>query len=113
MERSKLKTLQSQIRATNEESKKLKIALNWNQEELEQWATVASKREGNLALEKYTRSDEIKIKELTLKIESASKNLVQNQSALVNEATVTHTSQIEPDKTAEHAHLSRGKKIDD
>ena len=79
MERSKLKTLQSQIRATNEESEKLKIALNWNQEELEQWATAASKREeNNLALEKYTWFDEIKIKELTLKIESVSKKLVQN-----------------------------------
>ena len=116
MERSKLKTLQSQIRATNEESEKLKIALNWNQEELEQWATAASKREeDNLALEKYTRSDEIKIKELTLKIESVSKVLVQNQSELVNEATATQTSQIELDKTAEHfrtLHVERKQMIE-
>jgi len=85
--------------------KKLKIALNWKQEELEQWTTAASKREqNNLDLEKYTGSHEIKIKELTLKIESVSKKLVQNQSELVNEATVTQTSQIELDKTAEHFH---------
>ena len=43
--------------------------MNWNQEELEQWALAArQKEEDNLTLEKYRRSDEAKIKELTLQI---------------------------------------------
>ena len=44
--------------------------MNWNQEELEQWALAArQKEEDNLTLEKYRRADEAKIKELTLQIE--------------------------------------------
>ena len=44
-----------------------------------------------------------------------SKKLVQNQSELVNEATVTQTSQIELDKTAEHfrtLHVERKQMIE-
>ena len=44
--------------------------MNWNQEELEQWALAArQKEEDNLTLEKFRRADEAKIKELTLQIE--------------------------------------------
>jgi len=47
-----------------------KLEMNWNQEELEQWSLAAKqKEEDNLALEKYRRHDEIKIKELNLEIE--------------------------------------------
>ena len=39
--------------------------MNWNQEELEQWALAArQKEEDNLALLKYTKTDESKMKEL-------------------------------------------------
>lgn len=49
---------------------KFKLLMNWNQEELEQWALAAKqKEEDNLALEKYKRADDIKIKELNLEIE--------------------------------------------
>lgn len=48
----------------------LKLMMNWNQEELEQWSLAAKqKEEDNLALEKYKRQDEIKIKDLNLDIE--------------------------------------------
>ena len=44
--------------------------MNFNQEELEQWSLAAKqKEEDNLALEKYRRQDEIKVKELNLEIE--------------------------------------------
>ena len=47
-----------------------KLNMNWNQEELEQWALAAKqKEEDNLALEKYKRQDEVKIKEHNLEIE--------------------------------------------
>lgn len=47
-----------------------KLEMNWNQEELEQWALAArQKEEDNLTLEKYKRADEVKIKELNLAIE--------------------------------------------
>lgn len=44
---------------------RFKLQMNWNQEELEQWALAAKqKEEDNLALQKYARADEVKIKEL-------------------------------------------------
>jgi len=47
-----------------------KLEMNFNQEELEQWSLAAKqKEEDNLALEKYRRQDEIKVKELNLEIE--------------------------------------------
>ena len=44
--------------------------MNWNQEELEQWALASRQKEDDiLTLVKYKRSDDAKIKELTLHIE--------------------------------------------
>lgn len=101
-ERERFKTLQTQIHKANEEMEKLKLALNWNQEELEQWATAATKKEeDNLALQKYTRADEMKIKELALSIESLTKLSVEKQAQVENETTETQTRQVELDKTAE------------
>ncbi len=49
---------------------KLKLEMNWNQEELEQWVLAArQKEEDSLTMEKYRRADEAKIKELNLQIE--------------------------------------------
>ncbi len=54
----------------NEQMDKYKLMMNWNQEELEQWALAArQKEEDYLALEKYRRADDVKIKELTLQVE--------------------------------------------
>lgn len=63
-----------------------KLEMNFNQEELEQWSLAAKqKEEDNLALEKYRRQDEIKVKELNLEIEKltvrlALKNYLSNPS---------------------------------
>lgn len=62
--------VQNQIFKGNEKMDDFKISMNFNQEELEQWALAAKqKEEDNLALEKYKRADDIKIKELNLEIE--------------------------------------------
>ena len=66
----RLNDIQNQIFKGNEKMDKFKLLMNWNQEELEQWALAAKqKEEDNLALEKYKRADDIKIKELNLEIE--------------------------------------------
>jgi len=76
--------------------------MNWNQEELEQWALAArQKEEDNLTLEKYRRSDEAKIKELTLQIEKLTIEVARKCKELENEVTETQAAQIELDKTAE------------
>ena len=101
-ERQRFKNMQNRILSANSEIEKLKIALNWNQEELEQWATAASKREeDNIALQKYTRSDDLKIKECILTIENLSKALVEKQTKFENESTETRMVQIQLDRTSE------------
>ena len=61
------RTIQNMIFKANERMDQFKLEMNWNQEELEQWALAArQKEEDNLTLEKFRRADEAKIKELTL-----------------------------------------------
>ena len=57
-----------------------KLEMNWNQEELEQWALAAKQKEDdNLALQRYTRADEVKIKELNLQIEKLTKEVIESK----------------------------------
>jgi chromosome segregation ATPase len=102
VEKEQLTMVQNQIFKANEEMDSYKLAMNWNQEELEQWAMAArQKEEDNLALQKYTRADEIKIKDLTLQIEKLTAVKVEKTTLLENEATETQSRQIELDRTAE------------
>jgi hypothetical protein len=101
-EEERLMSLQNQIHVVTDEREKLKLNLNWNQEELEQWATAAAKKEADtLALEKYTRADEVKIKELTLKLEHMTKKSAEKKAELDNEITETQSKQLEVARLAE------------
>ena len=100
--KDQLNLVQNQIFKANEEMDSFKLAMNWNQEELEQWAIAArQKEEDNLALQKYTRADEVKIKDLILTVEKLTALAVEKKTELENEATETQSRQIELDRTAE------------
>lgn len=76
--------------------------MNFNQEELEQWALAAKQKEDdNQALEAYQRADEAKIKEMTLALEKLTLALTERKRDLERETTETQAKQIELDKTAE------------
>ena len=78
------------------------MQMNSNQEELERWVVAArQKEEDNMALQKYTRADETKIKDITLQIEQLTKNHLHQQELLANEATDTVAKQVELDRIAE------------
>ena len=97
-----LNTIQSQIYKANEKMDEFKMQMNWNQEELEQWAVAAKqKEEDNIALQKYTRADEIKIKELTLILEQTTRELLNDKVRLENEVTETSAKQMELDRIAQ------------
>lgn len=98
----RLNSVQNQIYLANEKMDEFKMQMNWNQEELDQWAVAArQKEEDNLALQKYTRADEVKIKELTLNLEMLSKQLLQVRSDLENEVTDTQAKQMELDRISD------------
>lgn len=60
------------------------------QEELEQWLAAATqKEEDNLALERYRRQDEARVKELGMQLEQAAREAHQTQRDLDDEITET------------------------
>jgi len=98
----KMNIVQNGVFRGNEKMDKFKLQMNWNQEELEQWALAAKqKEEDNLAMQKYTRADESKIKELNLQIEKLTTLVSKKKNELDDEVTETQAKQIELDKTAE------------
>jgi coiled-coil domain-containing protein 39 len=97
-----LNVIQNAIFRGNEKMDQFKLQMNWNQEELEQWALAAKqKEEDSLALQKYTRADEAKVKELTLQIQKVTQEVSSSKKKLDDEVTDTQAKQIELDKTAE------------
>jgi coiled-coil domain-containing protein 39 len=98
----RLNSIQNEIFKGNEKLDQFKLEMNWNQEELEQWALASRQKEDdNLTLEKYKRADDAKIKELTLHIERVTMEVREKQGELDQEVTETQAKQIELDKTAE------------
>lgn len=98
----RLNTTQQEIFRGNEKLDKYKLEINWNQEEMEQWALAAKqKEEDNLTLEKYRSADDIRIKEQSLQLEKLTIEKNREESELEKEITETQAYQIEIDKTAE------------
>ena len=98
----RLNNIQNMIFKANEKIDKYKLEMNWNQEELEQWALASrQKEEDNLTLEKYKRADEARIKELQLEIEKKALKVSRKMAELEREVTETRAAQMQLDKTAE------------
>merc|ERR1711920_1156707 len=86
----------------NEKLDQFKLEMNWNQDELEQWAIAArQKEEDELTLEKYRRADDAKVRELTLSTEKLTVENAHKRKELADQVTETQARQIEMDKTAE------------
>merc|ERR1719324_794373 len=62
--------ISNELMRGNEKLDQFKLEMNWNQEELEQWAIAArQKEEDELTIEKYKRADDATVRELTFAIE--------------------------------------------
>jgi chromosome segregation ATPase len=102
MVQDELSLVQSNIHKSNEKMDEFKMKMNWNQEELERWAIAAKQKEDDTnALEKYTRADESKIKDINLMIEHLTKEKMKKSTVLDNEKLETLTKQIELDRIAD------------
>lgn len=92
----------NQLLRGNERLDQFKLEMNWNQEELEQWAIAArQKEEDEMTLEKYRRADDAKVRELTLASEKITVENSTKKKELDTLITETQAKQIEMDKTAE------------
>eukprot|EP00058_Branchiostoma_floridae_P007967 XP_002593455.1 hypothetical protein BRAFLDRAFT_119531 [Branchiostoma floridae] len=89
----------------------LKAQMNWNQQALEAWLEESARKdEDAMTLAKYTRQDDSKGKELALRMERMTEEMIRKRRMLDHETTETLTAQIELDKTAEEfrkAHETR------
>merc|ERR1719506_63118 len=95
----KVNGVQAQVFKGNERMDQFKLQMNWNQEELEQWALAArQKEEDNLALLKYTKADEAKMKDLSLQLEKMQAAVQKKRAELEDEVTETQAAQIELEK---------------
>ena len=101
---TQLNTVQNDIYRANERLDEFKLRMKWNQEELEKWAIAAKQKdEDHLSLEKYSRADEHKIKELTLQQEQLTRELQEVIARLENELTDSRAKQMELDRVAMEA----------
>lgn len=96
-----LNSIQGQIYKSNETLDEFKMQMNWNQEELEQWAVACKQKEEDFnAIEKYKRADEFRIKELTLQMQVLTKESLALKARLDNEVSDTLAKQTELDRVA-------------
>jgi len=102
VEKERLKAVKGKTVKVTSDLEKFKASMNWNQEELEQWATAAAQKEDdNFALQRYVHADEDRVKELVMTLESLTFVAAQKRTELDNEITETHTRQVELDRTAQ------------
>ncbi|XP_014669760.1 PREDICTED: coiled-coil domain-containing protein 39-like [Priapulus caudatus] len=107
----KKKMQETGIFRQQEKLEQLKSQLNWDQQALEAWLEECARRDqDNYTLQKYTRQDESKIKELELQLEKRTEEAQRKRRALDMETTETLSAQMELDKAAEEfrtAHAAR------
>jgi len=81
---------------------KFRARMNWDQEELKQWAVAArQKEEDGEALERYSAQDRAKIRELEHAVGKLTDQVSSTARELQEEVTATKAAQIELDRTAE------------
>lgn len=102
VEKERSKAAKGKTVKVTSDLEKFKASMNWNQEELEQWATAsAQKEDDNFALQRYVHADEDRVKELVVTLESLTFEAAKKRTELDNEITETHTRQVELDRTAQ------------
>lgn len=109
--KEKKNSYENNIFKQTQKLEELKSQMNWDQQALEAWLEESARKdEDAMTIQKYTRQDESKIKELSLRMEKLMHEAMTKKNQLDNEMTNTLTSQIELDKIAEDfrkAHMER------
>ncbi|GBF94678.1 flagella associated protein [Raphidocelis subcapitata] len=106
-------SLQAAILRGGERLDAFRLAMNWNQDELEQWAAAErAKEEDSAAVEGYRRQDEGKLRELSLAVEKLTREVAAKREELDAEITETQAAQIQLDRAAEDFRRLHGERRD-
>lgn len=99
--RDRLTSVQDRIFHGNLKIEELKTTLDYNQEELEQWDEARrQKEEDDLAIARYSKLDEAKVKQLTQRIEKLETTVRRQRKQLDEEMLATQHVQGELDRVA-------------
>eukprot|EP01116_Phalansterium_solitarium_P011237 TRINITY_DN2685_c0_g2_i2.p1 TRINITY_DN2685_c0_g2~~TRINITY_DN2685_c0_g2_i2.p1 ORF type:complete len:973 (-),score=307.68 TRINITY_DN2685_c0_g2_i2:73-2991(-) len=97
---NKSTTLQNQIYGLDNKLLQIQQQEGMDRQTLEQWAVARAQKEDDaMAIQKYARQDEARIKELSLQVEKRTRDLKAREQQLEQEVTETRAFQIELDKT--------------
>lgn len=98
----KINNVQQQIFKNNEKLEEYKSLIKWNQEELDQWSEAQQQKEDdNKQFVKFTKQDQVKVKELEVSIEKLTQKVSDTKRELEDELTETQAAQTQLDKAAE------------
>jgi hypothetical protein len=90
---------QNNMFRSSEKLEQIRKQMNWNQQQLAEWLEKARVVQDDAqALEKYSRADESKIKELSLQVERLTAEQAKVRKQLDAEMTETHVNQISLEK---------------
>ena len=93
---------QRRIFENSQKIEEVKQQIDWNQQEVDEWLQGArQKEEDRIAMEKYHRADDSKVKELSLAIEKLTSMRSKAESELQKEVTETQALQIQLNKISE------------
>lgn len=96
-----ISSLENRVFQGNLKMEEFKKAMDFNQEELQQWDEARrQKEEDELAIAQYTKQDEGKIKELTLGIQKLEARVKDTKRLLEEEVRASENAQIELDRCA-------------
>ena len=91
-----INTLQRKISQSKDKMDEYKVQMNWGQDELQEFMMSEKQKEDDyMAVQKYTRADEAKVKELTLHIEAITKDIMNIKETYANKDTIYSTKQVE------------------
>jgi len=98
--------LENRIFGLNQQLEDAKKQVSWDQQALEAWLEESARRdEDALTLKKYSKSDNSKLKSLSLQIDKLTEERQRKRMYLDQEATETHSNEQALDKAAEEFRL--------
>ncbi|XP_051873299.1 coiled-coil domain-containing protein 39-like isoform X2 [Pristis pectinata] len=99
--RERKNVMENNIYRYTQKIEDLKCQLNWDKQALEAWLEESTKTdEDTITIQKYTKEDEGKIREITVQMERMTNDANKKRKLLDNEMTETIAAQMELDKIA-------------
>ena len=100
--REEIKNVEIDILKATEEINSFRESMNWNNEQITQWSEKAAETEAdNIALQKYSKEDDVKIKELQLAIEKLTAKSILKKAQEENAQTERQIQRTELERSSE------------